>query len=202
MKFSFVWTVSVVAIWSSLFSAPLRARADDSAAAAVTLNEIDRAYRQSSIVRGHRGFQLSREGGVIVLKYHPRQWLTYTAGMDGTWSKEQRPELGPDSDGIVITIRISDPSAGLEQQADFRAPGFTLQFMDQQDAPGRLSHTLRRPYWSTYGTELSLPKRRVTIFCDINYNNRTSRDLIKEAFAPLAGAYRQGDARQGRTARR
>ena len=153
------------------------------------LDPVEKSIKNTGFLKAHPAFKLTREGNALILSYHPKEWLVYSSGMNGIWSKDPHKQVGPDSDAIIITVSVLDLKEATQEQSPFRASGFDLKGLDEELSTGRLSHVLRRPYWSLYGCGMDLPKRGVKVSCNIEFNNRTDQKLLRRAFAPITGTF-------------
>ncbi|HLJ54528.1 MAG TPA: hypothetical protein VKT77_05765 [Chthonomonadaceae bacterium] len=169
-----------------------------SSSTAATVADVARAIDRSGFAAAHPGVTVTRDGNTVTIAYHTRSWLVYTAGMDGTWSKEPRNETGPDTDGFLITVSVA-PMRDEAEQVSFREHGMALKGLIEEEKTGQSAHLLRYPYWTVYGCDLDLPARGQRLFFNVEINHRTNRPLLRKALALVARAF---EPRQAAPARR
>ena|ERR1051326_4684608 len=160
---------------------------------------VERAFRESGLLKGQTEFRLTNSNNSVTLSYHTREWLVYYAGKDGRWSAEPRKETGPDTDGIIITASFTPledlPSKGSgfgvneTEQWDGRYPNLDLKGMDLAERSEIISPIIRHPYWRTYGCGTVITDRRVWVRVHVAFNNRTNRKLLEQAFSPIVAAF-------------
>jgi hypothetical protein len=170
--------------WTALV--PASAARQGSGTVDAVLNDVERAFKQSSFQKAHPEYKIRRDNYTVMISYHPKQWLVYGSSMTGEWSKTPHNETGPDSDGLIITIAAVDLKDAVPEQFAGRANGFDLQEFDGRNGPVGNAHVIRHPYWSVYCCGQEFAKRGVKVTCNIEFNNRTDRKLLREAFAPIA----------------
>jgi hypothetical protein len=159
-----------------------------SPAITATVAEVARAIDRSGFAAAHPGVKVTREGNTVTIAYHTRSWLVYGSGKDGSWAKEPRSETGPDSDGYVITFSVA-PKRDEAPQTDFGEHGMALKGLMDEERTGQTTGMLREPYWTVYGCKLDLPARRQRLFCNVEFNRRTDRALLRKAIASVAKAF-------------
>jgi hypothetical protein len=149
---------------------------------------LEQSIVSSGFLKTHSDFKFTKEANSITLSYHTREWMIHGVGKDGVY-KEPRKEIGPDSDGLIITAWFLSIGPDSVEQWAGRHRTLDLAGMDGPEQPNRISNFIRRPYWRVYGCETVLLDRDALIRVNIELNNRTSHKLIEEAFAQITQAF-------------
>jgi len=115
-------------------------------------------------------FERAKHSPSLTVRYRSRRFMVHGGSKTGAFSKEPRPEEGPDLRGFVLHIHAQDKGT-----------------VNQAVVP----QTIRRPYWRTDLNVTAVADTDWQLYWGLSYGARTDRDFLKkinEAFATLDDA--------------
>ncbi|MBI3985517.1 MAG: hypothetical protein HY343_01240 [Lentisphaerae bacterium] len=113
------------------------------------------------------------EGNQLILEQNTRSYLVYRSDKTGKISREPTNEIGPDSDGLLLSIAVQDGVYAGAAETNLE---------------------IKEPYWTTYFDAYAIDKGARHLHVNLSYGTRTDRQLI-ERIKKMLEATKDGEPR-------